>query len=143
MRGSIARRGITGNASFPGARLRQGDSGVILVLVLGMLQLLALIGIAFTTYAAHGGPEEAIERVQQDVQHAQTALTALLESPEDADLRELALVSVDRALQESAALVDGCQQPPTPDTRHVHGLLQAAGSLFDQLVALLQDRRDR
>jgi hypothetical protein len=116
----------------------RSDRGIILLIVLGMLQLLALIGIAFTTYASHGGPADAIERVQQDVQHAQAALTVLLEIPDDTGLQDLALVSVDRALQASTALID-LEQPPTPETRQLRGLLQAAGSLFNELVALLRD----
>ncbi len=139
MCGSIARREIAGKAPFPVARPTQGQRGIILLVVLGMLQLLALIGIAFTMFAAHGGPADAIERVQQDIQHAQGALTALLETPEDTSLQELALVSVDRALEESAEIIDGWEKPPTPETRRVQGLLHAAGSLFNQLVALLRD----
>jgi hypothetical protein len=138
MRGDIARRGITGKASYPHARPLHGNRGVILLVILGMLQLLALIGLTFTLFAAQGGPSEAIERVQQDVQHAQAALAALLETPDDTRLQDLALVSVDRALQESTALID-VEKPPTPETRHLQGLLQAAGSLSNQLVALLRD----
>jgi Tfp pilus assembly protein PilX len=143
MRGNIARRGMAGKVSFPEARPSHGNRGVILLIVLGMLQLLALIGIAFTTYASHGGPADAIERVQQDVRLAQTALTALLERPEDPSLQELALVNVDQALQASSDLIDGLGKPPTPETGRLQGLLRAAESLFNQLVAVLRDPPSR
>ena len=89
----------------------RGDRGVILLVVLGMLQLLALIGITFALFASHGGPADAIARVEQDIQRAQAALTTLLESPDDAHLQESALVSVDQALRESSAITDGSERP--------------------------------
>jgi hypothetical protein len=118
----------------------RGDRGVILLVVLGMLQLLALIGITFDVFASHGGPADAIARVEQDIQRAQAALTALLENPDDANLQESALVSVDHALRESSAITDG-SATPTPETRGLHGLLQAAYALFDHFVALLREPR--
>jgi hypothetical protein len=105
-----------------------------------MLQLLTLIGLAFTRYASRGGPVEAIERVEQEIQRAQAALTALLEDPDDASLQESALVSVDRALRESSAITDG-SETPTPETQRLDGLLHAAHALFERLVALLRDPR--
>jgi hypothetical protein len=113
---------------------------VVLLVVLGMLQLLALIGITFALFASHGGPAAAIERVEQDIQRAQAALTALFENPDDAHLQESALVSVDRALRESLAITDG-SATPTPETRRIDGLLHAAYALFDHLVALLHEPR--
>src|SRR4030095_15556115 len=133
---NVAERGIGGKRALAA----RGDRGVILLVVLGMLQLLALIGITFTLYASHGGPVDAIGRVEQDIQRAQAALTALLENPDDAHLQESALVSVDRALRESSAITDGSESP-TPVTRHLDGLLQAAYALFDQLVVLLREPR--
>jgi len=118
----------------------RGERGVILLVVLGMLQLLSLIGIAFTLYASHGGPVDAIQRVEQEIQRAQAALTALLENPDDACLQESALVSVDQALRESSAITDA--STPTPETQRLDGLLHAAYALFEQLVALLMRQRD-
>src|SRR5215216_1186551 len=122
------------------ARSSGGDRGVILLLVLGMLQLLTLIGLTFAQFASHGGPAEAIERVEQDIQRAQAALTALLENPDDPQLQESALVSVDQALRESSAITDG-SETPTPETRGLDGLLQAAYALFDRFVILLGEPR--
>jgi hypothetical protein len=133
---NVAERGIVGKCALSA----RGDRGVILLVVLGMLQLLALIGITFTLFASHGGPVDAIGRVEQDIQRAQAALTALLENPDDAHLQEAALVSVDQALWESSAITDG-SETPTPETQRLDGLLHAAYALFDQLVALLREPR--
>ena len=116
------------------------ERGVILLVDLGMLQLLALIGITFALFASHGGPADAIGRVEQDIQRAQAALTALLENPDDADRQESALASVDQALRESSAITDG-SETPTPETRGLDGLLHAAYALFDRLVVLLREPR--
>jgi hypothetical protein len=132
----LAERRIVGKCA-PSAG---GERGVILLIVLGMLQLLALIGITFVLFASHGGPADAIGRVEQDIQRAQAALTALLENPDDAELQESALVSVDQALRESSAITDGAETP-TPETRRLDGLLRAAYALFDRLVALLREPR--
>jgi hypothetical protein len=118
----------------------RGDRGVILLVVLGMLQLLALIGITFAVFASNGGPVDAIGRVERDIQRAQAALTALLQNPDDAQLQESALVTVAQALRESFAITDG-SQTPTPETRRLDGLLHAAYALFDRLVALLPEPR--
>ena len=117
-----------------------GERGVILLVVLGILQLLAVVGITFDVYASHGGPVEAIARADQQIQRAQTALTALLENPDDAYLQESAIVSVEAALRESSAIT-GASETPTRDTRRLDGLLHAAHALFDQLVALLREPR--
>jgi hypothetical protein len=132
---NVAERGIRGKF----ASLARDDRGVILLVVLAMLQLLALIGITFSLFASHGGPAEAIGKVEQDIQRAQVALTALLENPDDAQLQESALVSVDQALVESSAIIDG-SETPTPETRRLDGLLRAAYVLFNRLVALLRSR---
>ena len=116
------------------------ERGVILLVVLGMLQLLALIGLAFTLYASHGGPVDAIRRVEQEIQQAQAALTTLLENPDDASLQESALVSVDQALRKSSAITEGSDEP-TPETQRLDGLLRAAYALFEQLAALLREPR--
>ena len=120
------------------ARSAQSERGVILLVVLGLLQLLALIGITFGVYASHGGPVDAIARVDLQIQRAQTALTALLENPDDANLQESAVVSVDEALRESASII-GASERPTPETRRLEGLLRAAHALFDRLVASLRE----
>jgi hypothetical protein len=133
---NVAQKGIVGKCALSA----RGDRGVILLVVLGMLQLLALIGITFTLFASHGGPGDAIARVEQDIQRAQAALTALLENPDDARLQESALVSVDQALRESSAITDG-SETPTPETRALDGLLHAAYALFDRLVVLLREPR--
>jgi len=133
---NVAEREIVGKCALSA----RGERGVILLVVLGMLQLLALIGLAFTLYASHGGPVDAIERVEHEIQRAQAALTALLEDPDDASLQESALVSVDQALRESSAITDG-PETPTPETQRLDGLLHAAYALFEQLVALLRDSR--
>ena len=116
------------------------ERGVILLVVLAMLQLLALIGLTFTVYAARGGPADAIARVEQEIERAQTALTALLENPDDVSLRESALVSVGNALWESSAITDG-SETRTPETQRLDGLLHAAHALFERLVALLREPR--
>ena len=118
----------------------RGERGVILLVVLAMLQLLTLIGITFAQYASRGGPVDAIRSVEQDIERAQTALTALLDNPDDVDLQEAAAVSVGRALRESSAIIDG-SEAPTPETRRLDGLLQAADALFERLVALLCEPR--
>ena len=128
----LAERGIAGKCAVSA----RGERGVILLVVLGMLQLLALIGLTFAEFASHGGPVDAIERVAQDIQRAETALTALLENPDDAHLRESALVSVDQALRESSTIADG-SETPTRETRRLHGLLHASYALFHRLVTLL------
>ena len=133
---NVAERGIVGKRALSA----RDDRGVILVVVLGMLQLLALIGLTFAQFASRGGPVDAIGRVEQDIQRAQAALTALLENPEDPHLQESALVSVDQALRESSAITDG-SETPTPETRRLVGLLHAAYALFDRLVALLREPR--
>ena len=111
------------------------ERGVILLVVLAMLQLLALLGLTFTVYAAHGGPADAIARVEQEIERAQTALTALLENPDDASLQESALVSVGDALWESSAITDG-SETRTPETQRLDGLLHAAHALFEHLCGL-------
>ena len=133
---NVAASGIVGTCALSA----RGDRGVILPVVLGMLQLLTLIGLTFVQFASHGGPVDAIERVEQDIQRAQAALTALLENPDDAHLQESALVSVDQALRESSAITDG-SEAPTPETRGLDGLLHAAYALFDRLVVLLREPR--
>jgi len=133
---TVATSGIVGRCALS----VRGDRGVVLLLILGMLQLLSLVGLTFAAYATHGGPAEAIARVEQDIQRAQAALTALLESPDDAYLQESALVSAGQALRESSAITDGTATP-TPETRHLDGLLHAAHALFDRLVALLREPR--
>ena len=133
---NLPRTGIVGNC----ARSAQDERGVILLVVLAMLQLLAIVGITFDVYASHGGPADAIARVEQDIQRAQAALTALLDNPDDASLQESAVVNVDQALGESSAIV-GASETPTPDTRRLDGLLHAASALFDRLVALLREPR--
>jgi Tfp pilus assembly protein PilX len=122
------------------ALLARGERGVILLVVLAMLQLLAIIGVTFAVFASNGGPVDAIGRVERDIQRAQAALTALLENPDDSQLQESALVSVDEALRESSAINDG-SETPTPETRRLDGLLRAACALFDRLVALLREPR--
>src|SRR5215203_2610631 len=107
----------------------RGERGVILLVVLALLQLLVLTGLTFTLYASHGGPVDAITRVEQEIQRAEAALTALLENPDDASLQESALVTVDQALRESSAITDG-SDTPTPETRRLDGLLDAAYALF-------------
>ena len=131
---NVAERGIVETFALSA----RGDRGVILLVVLGMLQLLALIGITFAMFASHGGPVDAIGRVEQDIQRAQAALTTLLESPDDAHLQESALVSVDQALRESSAITDG-SETPTSETRGLDGLLHPAYALFDRLVVLLRE----
>jgi hypothetical protein len=133
---NVAQREIVGKCALSA----RGERGVILLVVVGMLQLLALIGLAFTVYASHGGPADAIARVEQDIQRAQADLTALLENPDDASLQESALVSVDQTLRESSAITDG-SETPTPETRRLDGLLHAAYALFEQIVALLREPR--
>ena len=132
----VAERDIVGKCALSA----RDDRGVILLVVLAMLQLLALIGLGFVHYASHGGPVDAIARVEQEIQRAQADLTALLENPDDASLQESALVSIDQALRESSAITDG-SETPTPETRHLDGLLHAAYALFEQLVALLGEPR--
>ena len=127
---NVAESGIVGTCALSA----RSDRGVILLVVLGMLQLLALIGITLALFATNGGPVDAIGRVEQDIQRAQAALTALLENPDDAQLQESALVSVDQALRESSAVTDG-SETPTPETRRLDGLLHATYALLDQLVA--------
>jgi hypothetical protein len=121
----------------PSAR---GERGVVLLVVLALLQLFALIGVAFTVYASHGGPREAIARVALEIQCAQAALTALVANPDDAALQESALVSVDQALRESSAIVAG-SDTTTADTQRLDGLLHAAYTLFEQLVTVLRESR--
>jgi hypothetical protein len=133
---NVAERGIVGKCALSA----RGDRGVILLVVLGMLQLLALIGLTFAVFASNGGPVDAIGRVEGDIQRAQAALTALLENPDDAQLQESALVTVAQALRESSAITDGLETP-TPETRRLDGLLHAAYALFDRLVALLREPR--
>ena len=133
---NVAERGIVEKFALSA----RGDRGVILLVVLGMLQLLALIGITFAVFASNGGPVDAIGRVEGDIQRAQAALTALLENPDDAQLQESALVTVAQALRESSAITDG-SETPTPETRRLDGLLHAAYALLDQLVALLREPR--
>ena len=133
---NVAERGIVGKRALS----VRDDRGVILLVVLGMLQLLALIGLTFGLFASHGGPVDAIGRVEQDIQRAQATLTALLENPDDVPLQESALVSVDQALRESSTITDG-SETPTPETRRLDGLLHAAYALFDRLVALLREPR--
>jgi hypothetical protein len=133
---NVAEKGIVGKCALSA----RDDRGVILLAVLGLLQLLSLIGLTFVVYASHGGPVDAIERVEQDIQRGQAALTALLENPDDAHLQESALVSVDQALRESSAITHG-SETPTPQTRRLDGLLHAAYALFDRLVALLREPR--
>jgi hypothetical protein len=133
---NVAERRIVGKCAL----LARGDRGVILLVVLAMLQLLALIGITFAVFASNGGPVDAIERVERDIQRAQAALTALLENPDDSKLQESALVSVDQALRESSAITYG-SETPTPETRGLDGLLRAAYALLDRLVALLWEPR--
>ena len=133
---NVAERGIVGKRALS----VRDDRGVILIVVLGMLQLLALIGLTFGLFASHGGPVDAIGRVEQDIQRAQATLTALLENPDDVPLQESALVSVDQALRESSTITDG-SETPTPETRRLDGLLHAAYALFDRLVALLREPR--
>jgi len=128
----LATRGIVRNS----ARSARGERGVILLIVLALLQLLTLIGITFAVYASRGGPGSAIERVEEDIQRAQADLTALLENPDDPCLQEPALATVYQALRESSAIVDGSE--PTPETRRLHGLLNAAEAPFDRLVTLLR-----
>jgi Tfp pilus assembly protein PilX len=118
----------------------RGERGVILLVVLALLQLLALIGVAFTVYASHGGPRDAIANVEQEIQRAQAALTALLGNPDDTSLQESALVSVDQALRESSAITVG-SDTATADTRHLDGLLHAAYTLFERLVTVLRESR--
>ena len=136
MRNVAAERGIAGKCALSA----RGDRGVVLLVVVGMLQLLALIGLTFAVFASQGGPVDAIGRVEQDIQRAQAALTALLENPDDARLQESALVSVDQALRESSAIIDE-SETPTRATRRLNGLLHAAYALFDWLVALLREPR--
>jgi len=131
---NVAEGGIVGTCAISA----RGERGVILLVVLGMLQLLTLVGLTFVEFASHGGPVDAIERVEQDIQRAQAALTALLENPDDAHLQESALVSVAQALRESSAITDG-SETPTPETRGLDGLLDAAYALFDRLVVLLRE----
>jgi len=133
---NVAERGIVGKCALSA----RGDRGVILLVVLGMLQLLALIGLTFAVFASNGGPVDAIGRVEGDIQRAQAALTALLENPDDAQLQESALVTVAQALRESSAITDG-SETPTPETRRLDGLLHAAYALFDRLVTLLREPR--
>src|SRR5215216_170271 len=133
---NVAENGIVRTCALSAS----SDRGVILLVVLGMLQLLSLIGLTFVQFASDGGPVDAIERVEQDIQRAQAALTALLENPDDALLQESALVSVDQALRESSAITDG-SEPQTPETRGLDGLLQAAYALFDRFVILLGEPR--
>jgi hypothetical protein len=116
-----------------------GERGIVLVVILAMLQLLTLLGITFATLASHRGHAVEIQRVQQDIQLAQTALSGLLQTPNDRDLQMRTLVTVDQALRSSKAFIDGWDEPPTPETRRLHGLLTAAGSLFDRLVIVLRD----
>ena len=118
----------------------RGERGVILLVVLALLQLFALIGVAFTLYASHGGPREAIARVALEIQRAQAALTALLANPDDAALQESALASVDQALRESSAIVIG-SDTATADTQRLDGLLHAAYALFERLVTVLRESR--
>jgi hypothetical protein len=125
-----------GLAAFPRAR---GERGIVLLVVLGLLQLLALTGIAFATLAAERGHVNEIGRVQQDIERAQTALSDLLEAPNDADLQGRALLTVDHALQAAIVFLDGWDEPPTPETRRLHGFLTSAGSLLDHLVTLLRN----
>ena len=132
----VAERKIVGKCALSA----RGERGVILLVVLAMLQLFALVGIAFTLYASHGGPIDAIARVEQEIQRTQAALTALLENPDDASLQESALVSVDQALRLSSAITDG-SDAPTPETRRLDGLLHATYALFEQLVALVRQSR--
>jgi hypothetical protein len=135
MRNVLERRIVVKCALWAG-----GERGVILLVVLGMLQLLAIIGLTFVTYASHGGPVDAIARVEQDIQRAEAALTALLENPDDASLRESALVSVERVLRESSAITDGAETR-TPETGRLEGLLHAACALFERLEVLLREPR--
>src|SRR5215203_494078 len=115
----------------------RGDRGVILLVVVGMLQLLTFIGLTFVQFASDGGPVEAIERVEQDIQRSQAALTALLENPDDVYLQESALLSVEQALRNSSAITIE-SETPTPESRGLNGLLHAAYALFDRLVFLIQ-----
>ena len=133
---NVAESGIVGTCALSA----RGERGVILLVVLGMLQLFTLIGLTFGQFASHSGAVDAIQRVEQDIQRAQAALTALLENPDDADRQESALVSVDQALRESSAITDG-SETPTPETRRLDGLLHAAYALFDRLVVLLREPR--
>ena len=118
----------------------RGERGVILLVVLALLELLALTGITFVTFASHGGPADAIERVEQDIQRAQADLAALIENPDDRCLQESARVTVDQALRASSAIVDETEAP-TPETRRLHGLLNATSALFAHFVTLLREPR--
>jgi hypothetical protein len=118
----------------------RGERGVILLVVLGMIQLLTLIGLTFAVYASHGGPADAIARVEHELDRARVALTALLEQPDDPSLQESALVSLDQALGASSVIVDESERR-TPETQHLGGLLHAAYALFEHLVALLCESR--
>ena len=133
---NVAQRRIVGKCAFSA----RGERGVILLVVVALLQLFSLIGLAFSVYASHGGPMDAIARVEQEIQRAEAALTALLESPDDVSLQESALVSVDQALRESSAIT-GASDPPTLETRGLHGLLHAAHALLERLAALLRESR--
>ena len=133
---NVAAREIVGKCALSA----RGERGVILLVVLAMIQLFALIGLAFVVYASHGGPVDAIARVEQDIQRAQAALTALLENPDDVSLQESALGSVDQALRESSAITFR-SETPTPETQRLDGLLRATYALFEQLVALLRESR--
>jgi hypothetical protein len=117
----------------------RGERGIVLLVVLGLLQLFAVIGVAFTTFASQRGHVDEIGIVQQDIERAQTALLGLLETPNDADVQIRALLTVDQAVQVSIVFIDGLDEPPTPETRRLQGLLKATGSLFDRLVSLLRD----
>ena len=61
------RKGIIGKRALS----VRDERGVILVVVLGVLQLLALIGMTFALFASHGGPVDAIGRVEQDIHRAE------------------------------------------------------------------------
>ena len=61
---NVAESGIVGTCALSA----RGDRGVILLVVLGIFsQLLTLIGLTFVQFASHGGPVDAIERVEQDL----------------------------------------------------------------------------
>jgi hypothetical protein len=135
---NVAGRKIVGQCALSA----RSERGVILLVVLGMLQLLALVGITFAEYASRGGPVDAIARVEQDIERAQAALTALLDNPDDAHLQESALMSVDQALRESSAITHG-SEAPTRETRRLAGLLRAAYALFEHLATSVRDPRER
>jgi hypothetical protein len=109
----------------------------VLLVVLALLTLLELVGLSFVFVASSGRSTPRIERALNEIEVAQTALGRLIQNPDDPLLGKVAVVNVGQALLASADANRELEANPTPETRRLAGLLQAACSLFGVLTRLL------